>query len=141
MRAGLARRPRTRAGGPLLGGLTVDRERFCRGELSYSKVRAITRVATPASEADLVMLATHGTAAHVERIVAALRRLRGPADSDQVEQIYQRTGITTRTAASSYGSGSRPRTGSCSARPSNKHSPPSPNRCACTRNALPTRWL
>ena len=76
-----------------LEDLPLIRERFCRGELSYSKVRAITRVATPASEADLVMLATHGTAAHVERIVAALRRLSGPADPDQVEQIYQRRAL------------------------------------------------
>src|SRR4051812_3582711 len=32
-------------------------EAFSRGELSYSKVRAITRIATPATEADLLILA------------------------------------------------------------------------------------
>ena len=50
------------------------REKFGAGSISYSKVRAITRVATPATEADLVMLAEHSTGAQLERIVAAYRR-------------------------------------------------------------------
>jgi hypothetical protein len=44
------------------------------GELSFAKVRAITRVATPVNEADLLEVARNGTAAHVERIVSAWRR-------------------------------------------------------------------
>ena len=40
-----------------------------RGELSYSKVRALTRVATPATEDTLLMIALHGTAYHVETMV------------------------------------------------------------------------
>ena len=44
---------------------------FAAGKLSYSKVRAITRVATPDNEATLVKLAEHGTAVHVERSVRA----------------------------------------------------------------------
>jgi hypothetical protein len=44
------------------------------GELSFAKVRAITRVATPDNEADLLEVARCGTAAHVERIVSAWRR-------------------------------------------------------------------
>jgi hypothetical protein len=47
---------------------------FCRGELSYSKVRAITRVATPATEAQLLEWAPHTTAAQLERIAAGQRR-------------------------------------------------------------------
>ena len=43
------------------------------GELSFAKVRAITRVATPDNEADLLEVARCGTAAHVERIVSAWR--------------------------------------------------------------------
>src|SRR3954470_22187794 len=35
---------------------------MARGELSYSKARAMTRVATPATEDYLLMLARHGTA-------------------------------------------------------------------------------
>ena len=46
---------------------------FAAGKLSYSKVRALTRVATPANEADLAMIAEHATAAQVERTVRAYR--------------------------------------------------------------------
>src|SRR5205085_5772125 len=42
---------------------------FVAGELSYSKVRALTRVATPATEERLLNFARCGTAAHVERLV------------------------------------------------------------------------
>jgi hypothetical protein len=45
-----------------------------RGALSYSKARAITRVATPETEEYLLGIAAHGTAAHVERLVRAFRR-------------------------------------------------------------------
>ena len=45
-----------------------------RGELSYSKVRALTRVATPATESVFLSIALHGTAHHVETIVRQYRR-------------------------------------------------------------------
>jgi hypothetical protein len=45
-----------------------------RGQLSYVKVRALTRVATPEIERKFVDVALAGTAAHVERIVRAWRR-------------------------------------------------------------------
>ena len=44
------------------------------GALSYSKVREITRVATAETEDALLMVAEHGTASHVERLVRAFRR-------------------------------------------------------------------
>jgi hypothetical protein len=44
------------------------------GQLSYSKVRAITRIAKPETELGLVQMATAGTTNHVERIVSAYRR-------------------------------------------------------------------
>ncbi len=47
---------------------------FAAGQLSYSKVRAMTRVATPKSERDLVAVALHGTASHIDRIVGGYRR-------------------------------------------------------------------
>ena len=47
---------------------------MARGQLSYSKVRALTRVATPATEARLLAVALRSTAAHVERLVRAWRR-------------------------------------------------------------------
>lgn len=59
--------------------LAQVRAAFASGALSYSKVRAITRVATPANEAELVELALHATAAQLERIV---RGYRGAASAD-----------------------------------------------------------
>jgi hypothetical protein len=47
---------------------------MARGELSYSKVRALTRVACAATEDTLLMIALHGTAYHVERLVRGYRR-------------------------------------------------------------------
>ncbi|MGZ6968860.1 MAG: DUF222 domain-containing protein, partial [Acidimicrobiia bacterium] len=41
--------------------LPVMTEAFAAGQLSYSKVRAMTRVATPKTERDLVEVAKHGT--------------------------------------------------------------------------------
>jgi hypothetical protein len=42
---------------------------FRRGVVSYSKVRAMTRIATAANEATLLNVAEHGTAEHVEKLV------------------------------------------------------------------------
>jgi hypothetical protein len=42
-----------------------------RGEVSYSKVRAITRVTTPENEHYFLQIALHGTAHHVETLVRA----------------------------------------------------------------------
>ncbi|MDE2679495.1 MAG: DUF222 domain-containing protein [Gemmatimonadota bacterium] len=50
---------------------------FARGEISYSKVRALTRAATTGNEAELLTFARHGTTAHVERLVREWRRLGG----------------------------------------------------------------
>ena len=48
-------------------------EALARGELSYAKVRAVTRVAAPDTEELLLKVARVGTAAHVERIVRGWR--------------------------------------------------------------------
>jgi hypothetical protein len=47
---------------------------FAAGELSYSKVRAMTRVATTENEDYLLSIARHGTAAHMEKLVRGYRR-------------------------------------------------------------------
>jgi hypothetical protein len=47
---------------------------FSEGKISYSKVRAMTRVATPINEEYLLGIARHGTAAHVEKVVSNYRR-------------------------------------------------------------------
>jgi len=49
---------------------------FSEGRVSYSKVRAMTRVATPKNEEALLMTALHGTANHVERQVRLYRQAR-----------------------------------------------------------------
>ncbi len=57
-----------------LPGLPGIRDAFAAGRLSYSKVRALTRVAEPDTEAALLDLAHEATAAQVERVVRAWRR-------------------------------------------------------------------
>jgi len=55
-----------------LRGLPVTRRTFAERRLSYSKVRAICRVATPATEPQLVEVGLHSTAAQVERMTRCL---------------------------------------------------------------------
>jgi hypothetical protein len=56
-----------------LGTLPRLAEALARGEISYAKVRAITRVATPQTEERLLAVARAGTAEHVEGIVRGWR--------------------------------------------------------------------
>lgn len=48
---------------------------MARGELSFAKVRAITRVGTPDNESQLLELARSGTAAQLERVVRSWKWL------------------------------------------------------------------
>ena len=52
-----------------LGAVPVITAAFERGELSYSKVRALTRIATPDSDAELCDLGRIATAAQLEKII------------------------------------------------------------------------
>src|SRR5713226_6526690 len=56
-----------------LGTLPLLAQALARGELSYAKIRALTRIATPETEARLLGVGRAGTAAHVERIVRGWR--------------------------------------------------------------------
>jgi ribosomal protein S5 len=58
-----------------LGELPAISSAMERGAVSYSKVRAMTRVATPGNEAELLRFAKNGTAAHVEKLVRLWRRV------------------------------------------------------------------
>jgi hypothetical protein len=49
-------------------------EAFGRGEVTYSKVRAITRIATPDNEEMVLGWCRCGTASHVEKLVRGYRR-------------------------------------------------------------------
>jgi Domain of unknown function (DUF222)/HNH endonuclease len=62
---------------------------FARGELSYSKVRALTRVATPDTEERLLTASTAMTAAYVERLVRAWRRVDRNAENQQAAQRHR----------------------------------------------------
>ena len=53
------------------------------GELSYAKVRALTRVATPEIEERLLAVGRAGTADHVERIVRGWRRMDRKAETEE----------------------------------------------------------
>ena len=64
-----------------LGTLPALAEALARGELSYAKVRALTRVATPETEARLLGVGRAGTAAHVERIVRGWRYMDRKAEA------------------------------------------------------------
>ncbi len=57
---------------------------FATGEISYSKVRAMTRVATPENEDFLLGIAQHGTASHVEQVVAKYKKVACP-NEDKAE--------------------------------------------------------
>jgi len=56
-----------------LDGLPGINEAFEKGELSFSKVRAMTRVATSLNEPYLLMIAEYGTAQHMEKVVKSFR--------------------------------------------------------------------
>lgn len=57
-------------------------ERFAAGELSYSKVRAITRSDRPELEDLLLRFADHATGAELERIVAGFERSGASSDRE-----------------------------------------------------------
>jgi len=71
-----------------LPGLSQIGEAFGRGELSYSKVRAMTRVATPENEDYLLMIAQHGTASHLERLIRGYRRVERAEEAARANQQY-----------------------------------------------------
>ncbi len=59
---------------------------FARGKLSYSNVRAMTRIADADNEEYLLMVARHGTAYHVEKLVSRYRRCwRADATDQELE--------------------------------------------------------
>jgi 5-methylcytosine-specific restriction endonuclease McrA len=73
--------------------LPLVREAFGKGELSYCKVRAITRIATPELEAHLVELARHATGAQLEKLVRGYSRA-VRATVEQAREAHERRGLT-----------------------------------------------
>jgi hypothetical protein len=71
-----------------LGALPSLAEALARGELSYAKVRALTRVATPATEARLLAIGRAGTASNVERIVRGWRHMDRKAEAREAARQH-----------------------------------------------------
>jgi len=67
---------------------------FEAGTVSYSKVRAMTRVATPGNEEFLLHIAKHGTAYHVETLVRKYRRVQRQRDLDTVNAVHVTREVT-----------------------------------------------
>ena len=72
-----------------LGALPPLARALARGELSYAKVRALTRVATPETEVRLRAVGRAGTAAHVERIVRGWRRVDRQAEAREAAHRHK----------------------------------------------------
>jgi 5-methylcytosine-specific restriction endonuclease McrA len=64
-----------------LGTLPRLAQALARGELSYAKVRAFTRVATPETEEQLLGFGRASTAEHAERLVRGWRRVDRQAEA------------------------------------------------------------
>ncbi len=77
-----------------LAGLPRIAAAMARGELSYSKVRALSRVACPATEESLLMIALHGTAHHVERLVRGYRRAQEAEELSREAQQHAKRSVT-----------------------------------------------
>ena len=73
-----------------LEDLPLLSEAMTRGELSFTKVRALTRVATPASEPELLALARSVSAARLERLIRAWR-VDGRGDELRAERLRHRS--------------------------------------------------
>ena len=73
---------------PLIG------EAFARGSLSYSKVRALTRVATPGSQDFLLHQARYATASQLDRMLSAYERSEGedPQPKPELRWSWNRDG-------------------------------------------------
>jgi hypothetical protein len=76
-----------------LGELPAIDHALRRGALSYSKARAMTRVATPSNEARLLGIAEGTTAAHLEKVCRGVRQQQredGRAAEDGAPERYVR---------------------------------------------------
>ncbi len=71
-----------------LAALPKISKAFERGELSYSKARAMTRIADQDNEDYLLMIARHGTAWHVEKLVSKYSRARRLQDTEAANKQH-----------------------------------------------------
>lgn len=74
--------------------LTATAEAFQRGELSYSKARELTRIATPANEQKLLDYAIPATALQVENHCRELRNVQRDVSTADANTLHQRRCLT-----------------------------------------------
>ena len=72
-----------------LESLPLISEAMARGELSFSKVRALTRVAAPENEAELLAFARAGLTANLERLVRGWKTLSREAEVGREHALHQ----------------------------------------------------
>ena len=75
-------------------GCRLLSEALAKGELGYSKVRALTRIATGDNEADLLNIGLHGTAQHVEKFVRLYRRAKRAEETERADAQHENRGLT-----------------------------------------------
>ncbi len=80
--------------GRVLRGLPIVQQAFASGELSYSKVRALTRVASEKTEAELVELARHATGAQLEKLCRQYGRVLQATSANAVA-MHERQQLST----------------------------------------------
>jgi hypothetical protein len=71
-----------------LRSLPLTTAAFAAGRISYSKVRALTRIATPATEHGLLTVALRGTASQLESLVQATRAATDPRPATARRALY-----------------------------------------------------
>jgi Domain of unknown function (DUF222) len=81
-----------------LRALPLFRAAMAEGQLTYSKARALTRIAVPQNEAELLNLGLAGTSNHVERVVTAYRRTAAVADALDARAHHERSLTVTHGA-------------------------------------------
>jgi hypothetical protein len=69
-------------------------EAMKEGAISYSKARALTRVAGPDTEAKLVDIARNATAGQLDRIVGAMRRADPTGERDRSDRVEERRDVS-----------------------------------------------
>ncbi len=84
----VAARERVRVARALVS-LPETRAAFEKGQISYSKVRAMTRLATPENESKLLNIALYGTAHHIESLVRRYRRARRAEEAACSEELHR----------------------------------------------------
>ena len=79
---------RTLAELPLLSAAAAS------GELGYSKLRALTRIANAENEADLVEIGRYGTAQHVDKFVRSYRRAKQAEETEYADGQHRERSLT-----------------------------------------------